>query len=179
MSRRYRRILEAAKYYAAIDNYIRYITDSTKKGQNVGKGKSRPDSQVFYIQPFGINLGDNLFIKVSATKTTYDKYKSSLSDRLEESITGTEKYIKKPEGYQPAGAIIVTGRVVGSANAKVETSKVTGMKYLSYGGTSTSIPFGRATDAELFHTAAGDVKTAIIGVTAGAVVTIKGERIST
>jgi hypothetical protein len=86
--------------------------------------------------------------------------------------------IKKPEGYQPARAIIVTGRTSGSANAKVTTSKVTGMKYLSYGGNSTSIAFGKASYTELFTTSASAVRTAIVGVTAGAVVTIKEEKIS-
>jgi hypothetical protein len=177
MAQRYRRILGAAKYYAAIDNYIKYITDSTKKGENVGKGKARPEQQVYYINPFGLDLGGRLFIKVSAAKPTFDKYKSAVTAaRAKETLTaGTEKMLRKPEGFQPAKAIITTGRVSGSANAKVSTSKVTGMKYLNYGGTSTSMAFGKGTDTETFVTAAAAIKTAIIGVTAGAVVTIKDE----
>jgi hypothetical protein len=69
-SQRYRRILESAKYFSAVDNYIKYITDSTKRGQRVGNGKPRQPSIKLYVDPFGVPLATAQRVMVSAAEPT-------------------------------------------------------------------------------------------------------------
>jgi hypothetical protein len=47
--------------------------------------------------------------------------------------------------FKAARVMVVSGR---SAQGTSKTSAVTGMKYLSYGGTSTSFPFGRKNETD-------------------------------
>lgn len=148
-AQRYSRILESAKYFSAIDNYIKYITDSTKRGSRVGKGKKRPASQELYIIPFGRTLVSNesdptknQVVLVRGAKPTWDRVKNQpeVSARVKAIAPADAGLIVKLSEYRAPRVNIITGR---SANGVEKTSAVTGMKYLSYGGTSTSFPFGR------------------------------------
>lgn len=143
---RFRRILESAKYFSAIDNYIKYITDASKRGSRVGTGDPRPASQKLYIDPFGIALATGQRVPVSAALPTWNTVspRSEVSSRVTATAPNADLIVKVRD-FQPARIVIVSGR---SNNGVAKTSAVTGMKYLSYGGKSTSFPFGRkdATD---------------------------------
>ena len=172
MARRYSRILSAARYYAAIDNYIKYITDATKRGGNVGNGTPRPESVRLYVTPFSISLDAQEFAITSASKPSYDLYKSDLGTNTRDTVTNPDETYRF-EGYSAARLIIKTGK---SATGVKKTSKVTGMPYLSYGGKSTSVPFGKAAETDEQQGVFKDLQAKIVARTSGAIVTLKPEK---
>ena len=82
--RKYSRIIQSARYYAAIDNYLKYVQDSTKKGQNVGKGEARPPSVKLYVVPFALDLITNQFAQVSGAQPAWNSYKAAVGARTKE-----------------------------------------------------------------------------------------------
>ncbi len=172
--RKYSRILQAAKYYSAIDNYIKYITDASKRGQRVGTGQPRPKSKKYFIKPFGITLATAQVIPVTAAETAFATYTPFLSGRFQ-ATESTAANIIRPYGYTAARAIITTGR---STTGVAKTSKVTGMKYLDYGGKSTSVAFGAKATNEDYGTAIEDVLSDIQAGVSGSIVTFRPEIIA-
>jgi hypothetical protein len=173
MARKYSRILQAAKYYSAIDNYIKYITDASKRGQNVGEGKARAASKILYIEPFGVKLGTDVEAQVSGALTTWSQRQAIFALHTKDTIANTVTPVKL-EGFRAARAVITTGRAT-TGTRKV--SKVTGMAYLDYKGTSTSLPFGRKNATETQAEAFDELKTALLGAVQGALVTLQPEKI--
>lgn len=169
--RKYSRILQAAKYYSAVDNYIKYITDSSKRGSRVGTGKARPKSKRYFIDPFGIKLGTGQVVAVTASQTAFDAYKGDINTRFAETEADGDNIIPV-RNFKAARAIITTGR---AQSGTPKTSAVTGMKYLSYGGQSTSIAFGRKNETEEFAAAATEIKGLIQTRVSGAIVTVSPE----
>lgn len=147
MAQRFKRIIQSARYYAAVDNYIKYITDASKRSVNVGSGRNRPPSQRLFIDPFGIAMAAAQRVPVSAARPSWEAYSARFAGRTAAAGPADGNDILKPDGFSPARLVIVTSL---SNNPVVKTSRITGMKYANYGGSSTSIPFGRkdATDTE-------------------------------
>jgi hypothetical protein len=176
-SKRFSRILQSAKYFSAIDNYIKYITDSTKRGQRVGQGQPRAKSIKLYLTPFGVILNDQQNVAVSAAETTWNLIDNKTEVNTRVSATpDDEDLVIKLAKFTPARIIVTSGR---SNTGVAKTSAVTGMKYLSYGGRSTSFPFGSKTGS----TAQGSASTAIItqlqtdNVFSNAVYSLKEEKV--
>jgi hypothetical protein len=155
-NKRFSRILQSAKYYSAIDNYIQYITTASRRGTRVGTGQARPASQKLYIDPFGVLLAAGQRVKVSAAVPTWNTVsgRSEVSSRVTATAPAAALQIKLA-GFTPARIMVTSGR---SNNGTTKTSAVTGMRYLSYGGRSTSFPFGRKDETDEIETA----KNAII-----------------
>ncbi|NET46199.1 hypothetical protein [Okeania sp. SIO2B3] len=178
---RYSRILSAARYYAAVDNYIKYITDSAKQGINVGKGTARPKSQTLYIRPFGVSLLDKQLAVVKSAEPTWTKYKAQVTGYTTATTPTTAGGAVDIEDYLPSRLNIKTG--IGSTGV-VKTSKVTGMKYLSYGGKSTSLAFGdkiadpgKSSETATFESLKVEVEKALVGGTGGSRVTWIREKV--
>ena len=170
---KFSRILSAAKYYSAIDNYLKYITDSSKRGQNVGNGSARVESQRLYVDPFGIALATSQVVPVTGAKPSWTTYSSAIGTRASATPPTDENDIIKVANYRAARVVITTGR---SNTGVAKTSKVTGMKYLDYGGKSTSLPFGRSNVSDTMAAAFLEIKAAITSQTAGASVTLTPEK---
>lgn len=158
-AQRYSKILQAARYYAAIDNYIQYITDATKRGQNVGNGSPRVASIKLYVRPFTEDLPIGQMVETSGAAPTWAARSAQFGTHTDPTAPTGEGLLIKLKGFSAARAIITTGR---SATGIAKTSKVTGMKYLSYGGTSTSVPFGAKNDTETEASAAGEIEALIL-----------------
>jgi hypothetical protein len=173
MARKYSRILQAAKYYSAIDNYIKYITDASKRGQNVGEGKARAASKILFIEPFGVKLGTDVEAQVSGASTTWGQRQAIFALHTKDTIANTVTPVKL-DGFRAARAVITTGR---STTGTRKVSKVTGMAYLDYKGTSTSLPFGRKNATETQAEAFDELKTALISAIPGALVTLQPEKL--
>jgi hypothetical protein len=173
MAQKYSRILQAAKYYSAIDNYIKYITDASKRGQNVGEGKARAASKILFIEPFGVKLGTDVEAQVSGASTTWAQRQAIFALHTKDTIANTVTPVKL-DGFQAARVVITTGR---STTGVKKISKVTGMSYLDYGGASTSLPFGRKNATETQAEAFDELKTAVLSAVAGALVTLQPEKI--
>lgn len=173
-NRRYSRILEAAKYYSSIDNYIQYITNAARRGQNVGTGTARPPSQVLYVRPFNVDLAAGQLAKTSAAAPSWTTYASRFGTHVTATAPTDAGNIVKIADFRAARVVITTGR---SGTGTVKTSKVTGQKYLDYGGKSTSIPFGQTgaiTDQEAAFNA---IKNAIVtNITPAPLVTLQPEK---
>jgi hypothetical protein len=176
-AQKYSRILEAAKYYAAIDNYVKYITDSTKKSSTskVGSGKARQPSQKLYIDPFAIALSTGQLVQQSAALPSWTKYAAAFTGRAQATPPTDANLIIPLANYRAARVNITTGR---STTGTKKISRVTGMPYLDYGGASTSIPFGRRNETDTQAAAFTDLRTAILATAAGAIVTLKPEDIN-
>jgi hypothetical protein len=176
MSQKYKRILSAAKYYSAIDNYIKYITDATKRGQRVGNGTARDASMKAYVEPFGIDLpGTNTFAETKVTVPTWELYKAltAVSNRTKVVKIDTDFAVELKQ-YRPAAVMIVIGR---SPKGTPDTSKVTGMKYLKYGGRSRTLPFGRGpTEAETEQEAFLSISSAIRNASANTTMSLRKEK---
>jgi hypothetical protein len=172
MARKYSRILQAAKYYSAIDNYIKYITDASKRGQRVGSGTPRAASKILYIEPFGVKLGTDVESQVSGAKATWEARQAIFALHTKDTIANTVTPVKL-DGFRAARVVITTGR----GNGVRDVSKVTGMAYLKYGGKSTSLPFGRKNATETEADAFDELKTALITAIPGALVTLQPEKI--
>lgn len=158
---RYTRVLQGLRGYSAQKNYIDWLTGTSDrlKDSNIGKGDPRPESQILYIRPFGFGAevveADNEYpdkhaVRVSANKATYNARKdlvltagNPLSDYVK-TVLPTNGNSVNIGGFKPAKAIITTGR---SATATAKTSRITRRPYGSYGGKSTSLPFGIRTAA--------------------------------
>jgi hypothetical protein len=173
MARKYSRILQAARYYSAIDNYIKYITDASKRGQNVGEGKARAASKILFIEPFGVKLGTDVEAQVSGSAATWNSRQAIFTLHTKDTIAGTVTPVKL-EGFKAARVVISTGR---STTGVKKISKVTGMSYLDYGGSSTSLPFGRKNATETQQEAFDELKASVLGAVAGALVTLQPEKV--
>jgi hypothetical protein len=173
MARKYSRILQAAKYYSAIDNYIKYITDASKRGQNVGEGTARAASQILYLEPFGIKLGDDVQAQVSGSSPTWEAHKLKFAGYTFNTIGATDTPVKL-DGFRAARVVITTGR---QTTGTRKVSKVTGMAYLDYKGKSTSLPFGRKTATDTQESAFSAIKAELIQAVPGALVTLQPEKI--
>lgn len=172
-SRKYSRILEAAKYYSAIDNYIQYITDASKRGQRVGQGDPRPPSIKLYVTPFNVELATDQVAQSSAAEPSWTTYGSRFSSFTTATAPADAANVLRLRGYSAARAVIVTGR---SGTGTVKTSAVTGLKYLDYGGKSTSIPFGKQAASDDQQVVFDTIKNQVQAGFAGAIVSLRGER---
>lgn len=157
-SRRYSRIMEAARYYAAIDNYLQYIQDASRHSTNIGSGRARPPSQPLFIVPFAVDLAAGQMVPVSASQTAWNAHGARFAGRTVAVAPAAAENRIKIADFKAARVVITTGL---SATGTVKTSRVTGLKYLSYGGQSTSIPFGRLNDADEEATAFAAIEAAI------------------
>jgi hypothetical protein len=172
MARKYSRILSAAKYYASIDNYIKYITDASKRGSRIGTGKPRAKSKILFIDPFGVPMADGQVVPVSANDASWTTYKAKFTLRTKDAQSDEAKIINLAN-YTAARVIIHTGK---SATGVAKTSAVTGMKYLSYGGSSTSIPFGRGSATDTESTAFQEIRLSILTTATNALISLKPEK---
>jgi hypothetical protein len=161
MARRnkYDRVIKGERGLGAFNKLVDYwkTGQKTDETDNIGKGKDKVQSKKLLIRPFAFGADDTeannpypvgFFIVSSAGQPTVDKYKNLTiagSVKISDCAIETKpiSYVEVPSTgvITAAKVIVVTGR---SAKATSKTSKVTGLKYGSYGGTSTSLPFGVA-----------------------------------
>ena len=135
------------------DNYVNYLSNADEQQPNIGNGTSKPPQTEVYVQPFGIDLDAEQFIKVNATQDRWNTWGSQFAAYTQDTLNtaGGEVFLRL-RGVRPARLVIKTGI---STTKTVVTAKATKRKYLSYGGTSGSIPFGQNTtesEVEAFQT---------------------------
>ena len=149
MGARYSRILEAAKLAPQLDACLDYQKNSARRGARVGQGKPRPTGMELWVIPFGIPVHTSQRVRATGSVDGFNTYgaREGLATRVDGELTNGLTPLKLT-GFKAARIAITTGV---STTGKERTSNVTKAKYLSYGGESTSVPFGRAngTDTEL------------------------------
>lgn len=152
MSKHYSRILQAARYQAALNAYVEYVTGKAERQPNIGTKGNRPAQTTLYITPFSLTLGPTDKIQCGANETAWNANEGAFGSHVVATLPAGDVAFKI-RGFKPAKVVIVTGR---SAQGKVTPSHITKQKYLSYGGTTRTIPFGKAaagdTEATVFQT---------------------------
>lgn len=172
---RHSRILSAAKYYSAIDNYIKYITDSSKRGSRVGQGKPKPKSIKLYIDPFAIPMATGQVVRQSASEPAWTTYGTFVGNRADATAPTNNALIIPVANYAAPRVSVTRGR---RATGTKKTSAVTGMPYLDYGGESSSVPFGsNGTADDTMQGAYDDIATRIRVGVPGVLTTLIRERI--
>ena len=147
--------MRAAQLKKAYDNYMKYLQGETDRQVNIGKGKARPETTALYVRPFSVELPDSVYAKVSGGKDFWTQQKTNFDTYTTDTLdTATGEDAIKLKGFRPAKLSIKTGI---NPTGEVKTSNVTKMKYLKYGGTSQSLPFGNKATI----TAEGDAFEAI------------------
>ena len=163
-SKRYSRILGSARYHAAIDRYIEHLKGTTTRPSRIGKGDPRVASKVLYVAPFGMPLPAGQKVHVTAAAPSWSTYGGRFASRTVDVAPANEALIIKPANFRAARVVIKTGM---SAQMTVKTSGVTGLQYGSYGGKSTSIPFGRKDAADTMIGAFTEIETVIAASLSG------------
>jgi hypothetical protein len=143
MADRYSDILQGARLKKALDNYIKYLSGEVDRQPNIGNGAPRSASKTLYVSPFSVSLATKQYAQVSGSEAFWTGHKTKFTGYTKESVdAGANETGLKLKGYRAA-------RVSYKTNIKPtgvpETSNATKMKYLSYGGTSSSAPFGQKT----------------------------------
>lgn len=139
------RVLRGQRGAAAKTKLLSVLTSLDPNQDNLGTKPGRPESVVLYVEPFNIELGSELVLQTSALLPAYTDMKSfvgtnRVKDALPAGILGL-----KAKSLRAARVSASTGL---QSTGTVKTSKLTGLKYLSNGGTSQSCPFGKSTATE-------------------------------
>lgn len=158
---RYSRVIRGLRGVEAVNAYINWIQNRSQTLENfntAGQGRNRPATIKAVLRLFQFGIDDTeanndykngVGVRVSLVEATFNTHQA----RLVRTGTTVANLIKPynsgnvPSGWKimpkggatPATAIITTGR---STTGTRKTSHITKLKYTSYGGTSTSLPFG-------------------------------------
>lgn len=160
-----------------VTTYKAYL-DNPEIAKQENPVTNRPPSLPLYIEPFSFDLGENQYVKVSASDTVITARLGAVNTggtRARKTIVGTDQAFRL-DRFRPAKLLIVTGR---KTTGTREVSKTSGLPYKYYGGNRSSIPFGRKADGEDQNQAFEIIKTAIRGETPNAsspIVTLMPER---
>jgi hypothetical protein len=134
------RVLRGERGDAAKAKLLAYYQRLGPEVSGVGTRGNRPASAALYVVPFGQNFGTGNYLQTSALVNSITALRGAVGTHAKLSITaGTENGLKL-KGVHAARVSATSGvRDTGTP----ETSKLTGLHYASYGGKSTSMPFGR------------------------------------
>jgi hypothetical protein len=124
---------------------------------------NRPASQLLWLDPIGLPLGDGAKLAQEVNSQTYPNVATYVDGFVATAAPAVDDRIIVP-GLLTARAAITTGR--SAAAGTNETSKITGRQYRKYGGTTVSVPFGAGATTALqsedavFRVILGRVKAA-------------------
>lgn len=157
---RFSNIIAAARNYPYVDNYVKWMTDVTKRGTRVGQGQPRPPSIKLYITPFAVPLPTGQLAEQSASAPAWNTHSAKFGTHTTATRPATDANVIQVRDYTAPRVKIKTGI---KTTGTVKISAQTGKKNLDYGGTSTSIPFGKSAAGDTVEGVFGDIQTAIYG----------------
>lgn len=154
------KLAQAKRLAVYWDNYINYLSTLDDRQPGVGQGKPKPPQTKLYIKPFSLTLDTDQFLEGNGTSSRWGTFQTHFVNRTKDTLNTSGGEISlNLKRFTPARIVIKTGM---STTKTVATAKTTKRKYITYGGESGSIPFGRnTTEAEL--DAYNTIKTAIEG----------------
>jgi hypothetical protein len=159
---RYLRILRGGNNTAR-DQLISYLKGE-RQVTYAGRQGSRPAPNFVYVDPFALPLQTGKKLEEKVTSTTFATVSSYFSGFVSDTHTAAD-IVVLDRSISPR-AVVTIGR---SAAGTSQTSKLTGLRYTSYGGNGVSVPFGKGTGtnedtvAEVFKIIRTRVKTANAG----------------
>lgn len=157
MSRRFSRIREAAYLNQAVDNYVQWLQTAATRPRNVGGGVDRPPSVELAIEPFGFTVAVGTAVR--GTATTAARTQMSAAVGTYAAPAGGGITLQRIPGYKAARVSLF----IGTGNSTVATSEITGLRYLKYGGSSFSHPFGQNVGTDLEYDVFTAIRTALAG----------------
>lgn len=157
MVRPYERVLRGQRGAAAKTRYLNYL-EGLDIEPDIGSRGPKPEQIKLYLFPFSINLGGEIVLEASALEPSYQALKSGMGvTRVLENVPAGRAAIKL-RTMRPARVSATSGI---TATGSVKTSKLTGLKYADYGGTSYTCPFGRSRTSERESEAFAAIKAAL------------------
>lgn len=172
MGARYSRLRRAARLAAAATKLADYYDPTKPKPSYPSRSQPRPAYIPIYFKPFSFELAATQVMRSTAQETGgWGAYSTAIGARAKNTLAANET-VFFVEGFKPARVTVTSG--VEDTGVE-EFSKVTGLRYLKYGGTSVSVPFGKM-GTEAAAEAYSAVKAALTA--ARRRVSIRPERVS-
>ena len=162
---RYSRIKEAAKLQDALTNYHNYLQSQLTANPPTGSPTNRGEYTPLYAKPFAYDLGANPRVRESALAQSWTDYKTHFANRTNETAPSPADLIRIRNYKLPRVSIYKQYQQTGTYN----TSQVTNLTYINYGGKTVTVPFGQDTTAgtpEKVSVAFNAIRTALEGVSA-------------
>ena len=140
------RLAQAKQLAVYWDNYVNYLSTVDDRQPGIGTGDPKTPQTPLYVKPFGYDIATEQYIEANGTAARWATWGSLFTGHTKDSLTGTETVLSAR--FTPARIVIKEGL---STTKQIVTAKTTKRKYITYGGTSGSIPFGiqTATDDEV------------------------------
>jgi hypothetical protein len=159
MARRFHNVLRGYRGDLAKAKFLDHLK-GLGQGEKIGTKGPRPPSKKLYVQPFGLNLGENFYLEVSALQPSFDALSgyAEITTRVKTTLGGTETSGKMKDFV---AARVVRRQKDGSGTAT--TSKLTGLRYLKYNAPSVSVPVGRKSATDTQGEMIDDIKITIPG----------------
>jgi hypothetical protein len=157
---RFFRVLRGQRGQAAKDKYLAYLTQLNSGQEGLGTKGNRPDRVLLYLKPYNVDLGTDAELVSSALEPSWNQLRGLTGVSTRVSNVGTANTVGvKLRSAKPARVHVTTGLV---AQGTVDTSQLTGLKYLKYGGTGASIPFGRSSGTDTMGDGYTQIKNSAI-----------------
>lgn len=158
-ARKFSRVLRGQRGPAAKRNFLEYLNELGQDKEPSGTGKRRLKYRVF-IDLFNVELGNEALLQQTLVREAWDalnfpSIRTRVTSPLPAGVTGLK--IKGAKAARVSASIGLSG------TGTTQKSKLTGLYYLDYGGTSYSCPFGRNTANEKQLEAFAAIKSELSG----------------
>ncbi|NJR71418.1 MAG: hypothetical protein HC771_24450 [Synechococcales cyanobacterium CRU_2_2] len=174
MSRRPANYLVLRGYYGNTfrQNYLDYLSGLTERGQNIGTGDPKPETQDLYILPFAFSNDANIRAEVGATVPAWQALGAlaGIASRAAVNPPVSTEAVKLG-GFKPARII----RKTQTGNGVRAVSARTKLPYLKYNTTSVSVPIGREDGTDTISAALAEITPQIKAGLATAKVYLRDE----
>ena len=166
------RLAQAKQLAVYWDNYVNYLSTVDDRQPGIGTGDPKPPQTALFIKPFGYDVATEQFIEANGTAARWATWGSAFTNYTRDTLGGTGTVLSAK--FSPARIVVKEGL---STTKQVVTARTTKRKYISYGGTAGSIPFGiqTATDDEV--TIYNTIRSTIKGLTQYNALTMRVSRI--
>lgn len=147
MSTRFSDIKRGQKLATALTNYTNYLQNAATRPSNIGQQGPRDLSVEIYLKPFtqDVAADEVLLARCSAaSQTAMLATMDTITGAMVDTTIGANSLVAIP-GFSASRAIMFMNA---TRSVAVETSDVTGLKYLKYNGTRYSVPFGATADTD-------------------------------
>lgn len=136
------RVLRGQRGLAAKTKFLNHL-EGLDTESAIGTRGNRAASTELLIIPFGIKLGSDVLLEQSALSTSWTALKAAVGTHAKETPPASTTQVKL-RGAKAARISATSGL---TSTGVVKTSKLTGLKYADYGGSSVSAPFGKTSYA--------------------------------
>lgn len=161
-------------YYGNVyrQNYLDYLSGLGERGQNIGTGGARPESQDLYVLPFAFSNDANIRAEVGTYVPSWQALSAiaGIASRVAVNPPANTEAVKIG-GFKPARII----RKTQTGNGVRAVSQRTKLPYLKYNTTSVSVPIGRKNGTDTVSAAVAEITPQIKAGLATAKVYLRNE----